>query len=114
MATSPAPSPSFLASLPAWAAELVRAVWAKQAHVFILHGMASDLVPFGPGRDPARSNSVPGRDPARSEAAPGGDPAHPATAPATDPARPAPAPPAHPAPPPEPPPRLPFLPPQDS
>ena len=49
MSSSPAPSPSFLASLPGWAAELVRAVWAKQANVFILHGMASDLVPVRTG-----------------------------------------------------------------
>ena len=42
-----APSPTFLASLPAWAGELVRAVWAKQANLFILHGMPADLVPVG-------------------------------------------------------------------
>jgi SpoVK/Ycf46/Vps4 family AAA+-type ATPase len=42
-----APSPSFLAALPAWAGELVRAVWAKQANLFILHGMPADLVPAG-------------------------------------------------------------------
>ena len=42
-----APSPSFLATLPAWAGELVRAVWAKQANLFILHGMPADLVPVG-------------------------------------------------------------------
>jgi SpoVK/Ycf46/Vps4 family AAA+-type ATPase len=119
MATSPAPSPSFLASLPGWAAELVRAVWAKQAHVFILHGMASDLVPFGPGRDPARPNSVPGRDPARSDNAPGRDPAHPATSPGRDPARPetspggGDAPPADAAHPPEPAAGLRFLPLED-
>jgi SpoVK/Ycf46/Vps4 family AAA+-type ATPase len=42
-----APSPSFLAGLPPWAADLVRAVWAKQANVFILHGTPADLVPVG-------------------------------------------------------------------
>jgi len=42
----------------------VRAVWAKQANVFILHGMPADLVPVkaAPGRDPAPQTS--GRDPA--------------------------------------------------
>jgi len=51
-----APSSAFLATLPAWAAELVRAVWAKQANVFILHGMPSDLVPVGA----SRTASLPG------------------------------------------------------
>jgi SpoVK/Ycf46/Vps4 family AAA+-type ATPase len=86
--------------LPAWAAELVRAVWAKQAHVFILHGMASDLVPIGTGRDPAPPATAPGRDPAPPPtAAPGSAPLSPVTAPASDPARPASVPggePAHP------------------
>ncbi|HVT61501.1 MAG TPA: AAA family ATPase [Thermoanaerobaculia bacterium] len=40
-----APSPAFLATLPPWAAELVRAVWAKQANTFLLHGVPADLVP---------------------------------------------------------------------
>src|SRR6202521_1749648 len=85
MSPSAAPSPSFLASLPGWAAELVRAIWAKQANVFILHGMPSDLVPVGQGRDPAHP-SVPGRDPAHPSA-PAGDLAAPAkTAPGRDPA----------------------------
>lgn len=47
MPSPAAPSPSFLATLPAWAGELVRAVWAKQANLFILHGMPADLVPAG-------------------------------------------------------------------
>src|ERR1700688_2724417 len=58
MSPSPAPSPSFLASLPGWAGELVRAVWAKQANVFILHGMASDLVPVGVGGEQASSKAA--------------------------------------------------------
>src|SRR5579872_7010354 len=59
MSSSPGPSPSFLASLPGWAGELVRAVWAKQANVFILHGMASDLVPVGVGMGQASSKAAP-------------------------------------------------------
>lgn len=43
MSTGPA-SP-FLESLPGWAAELVRAVQAKQANTFLVHGVAADLVP---------------------------------------------------------------------
>ncbi|HEX2223049.1 MAG TPA: AAA family ATPase [Thermoanaerobaculia bacterium] len=44
--TSPAPPPSaFVESLPSWAAGLVRAVWAKQANTFALHGVPADLVP---------------------------------------------------------------------
>jgi hypothetical protein len=43
--TSAAPGAAFLATLPAWGADLVRAIWAKQANVFILHGMPADLVP---------------------------------------------------------------------
>jgi len=72
MSSSPAPSPSFLASLPGWAAELVRAVWAKQANVFILHGMASDLVPVGTGREQAAAKAAPGGEEASSKAASGG------------------------------------------
>jgi SpoVK/Ycf46/Vps4 family AAA+-type ATPase len=49
-----APSPAFLAALPAWAADLVRAVWAKQANVFILHGVPGDLVPVGGAGGPRR------------------------------------------------------------
>jgi SpoVK/Ycf46/Vps4 family AAA+-type ATPase len=49
-----APSPAFLATLPAWAADLVRAVWAKQANVFILHGVPGDLVPVGGAGGPRR------------------------------------------------------------
>ena len=37
--------PAFVASLPAWAAELVRSVRAKQCNTFILHGVPADLVP---------------------------------------------------------------------
>jgi ATP-dependent 26S proteasome regulatory subunit len=36
---------SFLDSLPPWAAELVRAVRAKQANAFVIHGSIADLVP---------------------------------------------------------------------
>src|ERR1700726_608866 len=71
MPPSPAPSPSFLASLPGWAGELVRAVWAKQANVFILHGMASDLVPVGTGRDSASAKETPGEEQASSKVAQG-------------------------------------------
>jgi SpoVK/Ycf46/Vps4 family AAA+-type ATPase len=74
----------------------VRAVWAKQAHVFILHGMASDLVPVTPGRDPARP-AAPGGDPARPATVADKDPAQPATVHAGDPVRPAGAPAAEPA-----------------
>lgn len=42
-----APPRAFLDSLPAWAAELVRAVWSKQANTFVLHGVPSDLVAVG-------------------------------------------------------------------
>jgi SpoVK/Ycf46/Vps4 family AAA+-type ATPase len=66
---SPSPSPSFLASLPGWAAELVRAVWAKQANVFILHGMASDLVPVGVGGEQASAKATPSGEQASSKAA---------------------------------------------
>jgi SpoVK/Ycf46/Vps4 family AAA+-type ATPase len=53
-----APSPAFLASLPGWAAEVVRAVWAKQANVFILHGVPGDLVPVGAAGGPRRFLSL--------------------------------------------------------
>jgi SpoVK/Ycf46/Vps4 family AAA+-type ATPase len=47
-ATPAAPPPkAFLDTLPGWAVELVRAVWAKQANTFVLHGVPSDLVPVG-------------------------------------------------------------------
>jgi hypothetical protein len=36
---------AFVESLPSWAAELVRAVRAKQANTFIVHGSIADLVP---------------------------------------------------------------------
>jgi hypothetical protein len=38
-------APAFVASLPAWAADLVRSVRAKQCNTFILHGVPADLVP---------------------------------------------------------------------
>src|SRR5260370_14084069 len=83
MSPSPAPSPSFLASLPGWAAELVRAVGAKQANVVILHGMASDLVPVGMGgREPASSKAPVAVEQASSKAAPGGEQASSKAAPA--------------------------------
>jgi hypothetical protein len=44
---SPPPPRAFAESLPAWAAELVRAVWAKQADTFVLHGVPADLVASG-------------------------------------------------------------------
>ena len=69
MPSSSAPSPSFLASLPGWAGELVRAVWAKQANVFILHGMASDLVPVGVGGEQCSSKAAPSGEQASSKAA---------------------------------------------
>src|ERR1700712_2653753 len=41
-----APTPAvFLDSLPPWASALVRAVNAKQANTFVLHGVPADLVP---------------------------------------------------------------------
>jgi SpoVK/Ycf46/Vps4 family AAA+-type ATPase len=41
-----APLPAaFVGSLPAWGAELVRAVSAKQANTFVIHGVPADLVP---------------------------------------------------------------------
>jgi SpoVK/Ycf46/Vps4 family AAA+-type ATPase len=40
-----ATSAAFLASLPAWAAELVRALQANQANLFLVHGVPADLVP---------------------------------------------------------------------
>lgn len=42
----PANTNSFLESLPPWAAELVRAVRAKQANAFVIHGSIADLVPL--------------------------------------------------------------------
>src|SRR5512137_1359226 len=44
MTTSTPPSP-FVSALPAWAAELVKCVRAKQANAFVLHGVPADLVP---------------------------------------------------------------------
>ena len=43
--SSTAPTNSFIDTLPGWAAELVRAVRAKQANTFLIHGTVSDLVP---------------------------------------------------------------------
>src|SRR5436305_4611995 len=37
--------PVFLDSLPPWASELVRAISAKQANTFVIHGVPADLVP---------------------------------------------------------------------
>ncbi|MBW8873438.1 MAG: ATP-binding protein [Acidobacteria bacterium] len=37
--------PVFLDSLPPWASELVRAITAKQANTFVIHGVPADLVP---------------------------------------------------------------------
>jgi SpoVK/Ycf46/Vps4 family AAA+-type ATPase len=45
MVSPAAPGAAFLATLPVWGADLVRAIWAKQANVFVLHGMPADLVP---------------------------------------------------------------------
>jgi hypothetical protein len=46
--TSPlGPPRAFTEGLPGWAAELVRAVSAKQADTFVLHGVPADLVPAG-------------------------------------------------------------------
>src|ERR1043166_8264031 len=48
--TTAAPTPAaFIESLPTWGAELVRAVWAKQANTFVLHGVPADLVPVRGG-----------------------------------------------------------------
>lgn len=38
-------APGFLDSLPPWAARLARAVLAKQASTFVIHGIPADLVP---------------------------------------------------------------------
>ncbi len=46
----PAPPRAFVETLPAWAGGLVRAVRAKQANTFVLHGAISDLVPIA-GKD---------------------------------------------------------------
>ncbi len=45
--TTPPPpaAPAFTDSLPPWAGDLVRAVRAKQANTFVLHGVTADLVP---------------------------------------------------------------------
>ncbi len=43
----------FVSSLPAWASSLARAVRAKQANTFLLHGVPSDLVPVR-GKDGLR------------------------------------------------------------
>ena len=40
-----ATSAAFLASLPTWAAELVRSLQANQANLFLVHGVPADLVP---------------------------------------------------------------------
>ncbi|HYG65236.1 MAG TPA: AAA family ATPase [Thermoanaerobaculia bacterium] len=45
MSTVATPPAAFVESLPPWGAELVRAVWAKQANTFVLHGVPADLVP---------------------------------------------------------------------
>lgn len=47
MLSAAAPDAAFLATLPGWGADLVRAIWAKQANVFVLHGLPADLVPVG-------------------------------------------------------------------
>ena len=44
MAPLSTPGTGFLATLPAWAADLARAVRAKQCNTFIVHGVTSDLV----------------------------------------------------------------------
>ena len=52
--TAAAASPAaFLDSLPPWAAELVRAVRAKQSNTFVLHGVPADLVPVRGSAGPA-------------------------------------------------------------
>ncbi|HEY7370270.1 MAG TPA: AAA family ATPase [Thermoanaerobaculia bacterium] len=45
MSTAAEPPAAFVASLPAWAAEIVKAVRAKQANLFLVHGVPEDLVP---------------------------------------------------------------------
>ncbi len=60
MPEAAAPSPAvFLDSLPPWASDLVRAVTAKQANTFVLHGVPADLVPVRapPGCASSRSTS---------------------------------------------------------
>ena len=42
---STVPPKSFVDTLPSWAAELVRALQAKQANTFLIHGTVADLVP---------------------------------------------------------------------
>ncbi|MEZ5313133.1 MAG: AAA family ATPase [Thermoanaerobaculia bacterium] len=39
----------FVSLVPAWAAEIVRAITAKQASTFVLHGVTADLVPHRTG-----------------------------------------------------------------
>ncbi len=46
---------AFVESLPPWAAELVRAVRAKQANTFVLHGVPADLVPVRSAARPRAS-----------------------------------------------------------
>src|SRR5262245_33003006 len=38
-------APGFVESLPPWAAEIVRAIRAKQSNAFVIHGVPADLVP---------------------------------------------------------------------
>ncbi len=45
MTTAPPPA-AFLESLPVWAADVARAVRAKQSNTFVLHGVPSELVPL--------------------------------------------------------------------
>jgi len=47
------PAPSFLNTLPAWAATLARTVAAKQASTFVIHGLPADLVPVRSESGPA-------------------------------------------------------------
>ncbi|MEO8359880.1 MAG: AAA family ATPase [Vicinamibacteria bacterium] len=44
--TTTVPPGSFIDTLPGWAAELVRAIQAKQANMFLIHGTVADLVPY--------------------------------------------------------------------
>jgi SpoVK/Ycf46/Vps4 family AAA+-type ATPase len=70
MPQPPSPSQAFLASLPAWAGELVGAIWAKQANVFILHGTPGDLVPVGAaGREAGGDAKAPAAEAAVAAAA---------------------------------------------
>lgn len=57
--SSAAPARAFVESLPSWAADLVRAVRAKQANTFVVHGSIADLVPIGgQGAPPPRYLSL--------------------------------------------------------